>query len=257
MCSVKCSRFMICAAVVLTYCYPVSADTVPLPTASWLVDGTANAFTGGSGFDGTLMGTASFGAAGTGPFAGEEGVIGAMSVSGFGRGTAGTISMWVKSPVSTWGFALDDAGSSAGRSYVEMNASGPAFSVAAPGISGFTTTNTSLAAGWHNLVFTWDDSLATKQTVYLDGSVVGTSAEVVYSTTPTTTYFGCQNTTGLYTIGQIAEYGYWDTALTASNAAWLGSNSIAGLVSSPEPSTLVLLATGLIGLLCYAWRKRR
>ena len=27
--------------------------------------------------------------------------------------------------------------------------------------------------------------------------------------------------------------------------------------STPEPSTLVLLASGLIGLLCYAWRKRR
>ena len=27
--------------------------------------------------------------------------------------------------------------------------------------------------------------------------------------------------------------------------------------SIPEPSTLVLLATGLIGLLCYAWRKRK
>ncbi|MCG2685700.1 MAG: PEP-CTERM sorting domain-containing protein [Planctomycetales bacterium] len=25
----------------------------------------------------------------------------------------------------------------------------------------------------------------------------------------------------------------------------------------PEPSTLALLAAGLLGLLCYAWRKRR
>ena len=25
----------------------------------------------------------------------------------------------------------------------------------------------------------------------------------------------------------------------------------------PEPGTLALLATGLIGLLCYAWRKRK
>ena len=25
----------------------------------------------------------------------------------------------------------------------------------------------------------------------------------------------------------------------------------------PEPATLALLATGLIGLLCFAWRKRR
>ena len=29
------------------------------------------------------------------------------------------------------------------------------------------------------------------------------------------------------------------------------------LVEIPEPSTLVLLASGLIGLLCYAWRKRK
>ncbi|MBU4273351.1 MAG: PEP-CTERM sorting domain-containing protein [Planctomycetes bacterium] len=29
------------------------------------------------------------------------------------------------------------------------------------------------------------------------------------------------------------------------------------LVAVPEPSTVVLLVTGLIGLLCYAWRKRR
>jgi len=25
----------------------------------------------------------------------------------------------------------------------------------------------------------------------------------------------------------------------------------------PEPSTLVLLAAGLLGVLCYAWRRRR
>ncbi|HUS39881.1 MAG TPA: PEP-CTERM sorting domain-containing protein, partial [Pirellulales bacterium] len=25
----------------------------------------------------------------------------------------------------------------------------------------------------------------------------------------------------------------------------------------PEPSTLLLLATGLLGLVCYAWRKRK
>ena len=28
-------------------------------------------------------------------------------------------------------------------------------------------------------------------------------------------------------------------------------------VSSPEPSTLVLLGTALLGLLAYAWRKRK
>jgi len=31
----------------------------------------------------------------------------------------------------------------------------------------------------------------------------------------------------------------------------------AGFTVVPEPSTLVLLAAGLLGLLCYAWRRRR
>ena len=30
-----------------------------------------------------------------------------------------------------------------------------------------------------------------------------------------------------------------------------------GIASVPEPGAIVLLATGLIGLLAYAWRKRR
>ena len=29
------------------------------------------------------------------------------------------------------------------------------------------------------------------------------------------------------------------------------------VTETPEPSTMVLLATGLLGLLCYAWRRRR
>ncbi|MCD4728661.1 MAG: PEP-CTERM sorting domain-containing protein [Pirellulales bacterium] len=36
--------------------------------------------------------------------------------------------------------------------------------------------------------------------------------------------------------------------------AWIDNYVLAKI---PEPGTLVLLATGLIGLLCYAWRKRK
>jgi len=48
------------------------------------------------------------------------------------------------------------------------------------------------------------------------------------------------------------------------NPAWggwgySGSLNLAGSfdTATPEPSTIVLAASGLIGLLCYAWRKRR
>ena len=36
--------------------------------------------------------------------------------------------------------------------------------------------------------------------------------------------------------------------------AFLDKVSVTG---TPEPGTLALLAAGLAGLLCYAWRKRR
>ena len=37
----------------------------------------------------------------------------------------------------------------------------------------------------------------------------------------------------------------------------LSASDVAGLASIPEPSAIALLATGLVSLLAYAWRKRR
>ena len=37
----------------------------------------------------------------------------------------------------------------------------------------------------------------------------------------------------------------------------LSAGEIAGLATIPEPSALILLASGLFGLLAYAWRKRK
>ncbi|MBU4273323.1 MAG: PEP-CTERM sorting domain-containing protein [Planctomycetes bacterium] len=49
---------------------------------------------------------------------------------------------------------------------------------------------------------------------------------------------------------------------TTSQSPWYDGGVLVDNVSAsytpiPEPSTLVLLAAGLVGLLCYAWRKRR
>lgn len=49
------------------------------------------------------------------------------------------------------------------------------------------------------------------------------------------------------------QYGSWGGGYQSSAA--FDNFTITGVV--PEPGTLVLVATGLLGLLCYAWRKRK
>jgi len=63
----------------------------------------------------------------------------------------------------------------------------------------------------------------------------------------------------VYAAGNKYVYRYdgqnWDQFLTGSPTATGTSGHMAFMI--PEPSTLALLAGGLLGLLCYAWRKRR
>jgi len=49
----------------------------------------------------------------------------------------------------------------------------------------------------------------------------------------------------------------FDAAVGFNNAGSNSENAQLQWVATPEPTTLVLLATGLIGLLAYAWRKRK
>jgi hypothetical protein len=55
--------------------------------------------------------------------------------------------------------------------------------------------------------------------------------------------------------GQIL--GAWKTNGTTQWGGFNGFQLIGSLAPVPEPSTLALLAAGLSGLLCYAWRKRK
>ena len=58
--------------------------------------------------------------------------------------------------------------------------------------------------------------------------------------------------TPYYFTGALDEYAVYNRALSGSDIA-----NHASLAGVPEPTSCVLLITGLLGLLAYAWRKRK
>ena len=56
---------------------------------------------------------------------------------------------------------------------------------------------------------------------------------------------------------QIAEIIVYDRVLTSTESSDVYNYLSNKYMTTPEPGTLVLLATGLVGLLAYAWRKRK
>jgi hypothetical protein len=149
---------------------------------------------------------------------------------------------------------------------------------------GLGSATPALTSGWHHVAFTWNKHASDQPTTthamvdcvtYLDGvSYTGTPTQyawdegwqsetagitahaTVSGSTVTdawwndpgnTVYIGggpnsqCAN-------GYFDEVRIYDTVLTASQVAGL---------TVPEPGTLGLAVSGLIGLLAYAWRKRR
>jgi hypothetical protein len=122
---------------------------------------------------------------------------------------------------------------------------------------------------WHYVAMTHASGASTDSlSLYLDGSLITSTNSY---TDGATKLQGIQGTGNLAigvrrldglkpVMGSLDEVAVYGSALSASDiAAHWGARNDIGLTPdpSPEPGTLVLLTTGLIGLLAYAWRRRR
>ncbi len=101
-----------------------------------------------------------------------------------------------------------------------------------------------------------DDGLAGVSKIDIAWTASSVKLFINGNTTPTVNYTGsaiplasAQLSVQLYDYVQPGFCGQWST--------WGDYTSVATTTLAPEPSTLVLLAVGLISLLAYAWRRRK
>jgi hypothetical protein len=119
----------------------------------------------------------------------------------------------------------------------------------------------------HIVEFEYSGGATPTMQMYLDGSPLTLTGTVVALTMNSSQglYVGAQSGNDNRFKGLMGDLLNFNSVLSSTNRNNVGaflqteygiSGAYVGTVT-PEPSTLVLLAAGLAGLLCYAWRKRR
>lgn len=170
--------------------------------------------------------------------------------------TSGTITMWYQTFGDHYNYE-SLVGNSAGADYWEMwlyNNGTPKARIQA-GLSKYGSTALGTNT-WYNFTWTWNknsDNTVT-QALYVNGNAVtGTESTASWVNPGSYVYFGGNhgNSPGLGTLDEVAIF---NTALTTNQVLSIYTN---GISTIPEPNTIVLLVSGMIGLLAYAWRKRK
>ncbi len=109
------------------------------------------------------------------------------------------------------------------------------------------------AGGWNQVTFTYDSSTGTRKGYY-NGVLIGSMGNGTAPPNVSAQGFALgKSIWGQNFNGQLDDVLIVKRALSDAEVAALQG----GVTLIPEPSTVVLLTLGLIGLLAYAWRKRK
>lgn len=118
-----------------------------------------------------------------------------------------------------------------------------------------------LADTWHRVAFVFDLTLATDRLKkYIDGTLVGMQnlsdgVDGRWALDPTALVFTDED--GETMPGYVNSLQINDAALSASDIAWMGGATAAGIPVVPEPASGLLLGLGLVALAGRGWRQRR
>lgn len=117
---------------------------------------------------------------------------------------------------------------------------------------------------WHLLVATADMNTGSdmKGHLYIDGALVPAADTTFAAGMDLAATAGMhigtyRSANGRYLTGKVDDIGIWDRAITAAEVSYLWNGGTGNPILVPEPGTLAMFATGLMGLIAYAWRKRK